>query len=44
MPAAEYNSAFVILFNFSAAAGLQEFYFRHFGNALMLAAISRPPI
>jgi hypothetical protein len=39
MPASENNSAFVILFNFSTNAERQEFYFRHFGNALTLGAI-----
>src|ERR1051325_8306995 len=39
MPAIEYNSAFVILFNFRINAERQEFYFRHFGNALTLCAI-----
>src|SRR5215217_1027867 len=39
MPGTKYNSAFVILFNFSDAAERQEFYFRHFGNALTLYAI-----
>jgi hypothetical protein len=40
MPATENNSAFLILFNFSTAAERPEFYFRHFGNASTLGAIS----
>jgi len=43
MPASEYNSAFEFLFNFRKNAERQEFYFRHFGNALTLAATFMKP-
>jgi hypothetical protein len=36
MPATEYISTFEFLFNFRINAERQEFYFRHFGNALTL--------
>jgi hypothetical protein len=39
MPAAEYDLSFCNSINFSAAAGLTEFYFRHFGKASTLAVI-----
>src|SRR5215203_7159171 len=44
MPATEYTSAFAILFNFSTAAERQEFYFRHFGNALTLYVTLFKPV
>src|ERR1044071_2745683 len=43
MPATEYNSAFEFLFNFRINAEQQEFYFRHFCNALTLCATSMDP-